>query len=779
MNPQESNELESLKTEAKKRLPDRETDLSLKGLDGPVQIIWDIHGVPHAKVTSTSDMWFAQGYLHALDRLWGMERTRRFYHGTLAEVVGEGGVGPDRLYRRVGLMRAARNEWPHVEKEGRSVVEAYVAGVNSYLDLGNPLPIEFDLLDYTPDHWTPEDVTGRWKLICYSQAINGQIKLGRLRMLQSLGPELFAKLFPYYPSDAPTIVPQGQPAGERPMEDILKLFESAHQISGLSEFNGSNNWAVDGTLTQSDAPLIAGDPHLAITIPSFWYAQHIEGPEFAFAGASMPGVPGVSYYGHNGHTAWSMTTAGADAQDLFLENLRDGNPPQYLFKGKWQEATVHEEKIEVKGRSDPIIEQVVETHHGPIVSGDIKSGVPHVALKWSGSEIQQTFSSFVALHSAKNLQSAIDAHQKWTSHTNKIIADDTGNIGYRLTGQLPIRNGGPAHFPVPGWTGEHEWTDTVPFDEMPEVINPAEHFLNTSNNLIAPFNYPHYVNAIGNPDRARRVAQMLSEKTSFSLDDFMDIQMDHLNGPGLRMAHRAKTVKPATSDGIITRDLLIDWDGQHDASSGGGAAYEVLLSEIFKGTLGRIAEWMPEPKPANETIQTYMNAVLGMILSDDTTLLNHEAFPFSDWNSLLEEALDNAGTFLVKELGKDPQKWQWGDLHAIQFRHGVGRTEPAGTLLNRGPFRTGGSGETVNNTRHGGAPHFRAGSTVTYRQIIDLGDVNKSVFIVPPGQSGHVASPHYSDMLDDYFNGTYRPLFWNWDDIAEASEAQQTLSPSE
>ncbi|MCH7706364.1 MAG: penicillin acylase family protein [Chloroflexi bacterium] len=325
--------LDYLREEARRRLPSLDGKLTVKGLDGPVRVVWDRHGVPHARVSSTHDMWFAQGFIHAQDRLWGMERTRRFFHGTLSEVVGEGGLGPDRLYRRVGLMRAARREWPHLEEEGRLVVEAYTAGVNAYLDLGYPLPIEFEILDYSPARWEPTDVTGRWKLIVYSQSMNGQVKLSRLQLLRALGPELFAKLFPYFPADAPTIVPSAQPAGERPMAELMRLFEEAHAQAGLYESNGSNNWAVDGTLTASGAPLLAGDPHLAITVPSFWHVQHIEGPDFGFVGASMPGVPGVTYYGHNGHTAWSVTTAGADAQDLFLEQIQEGSPwlkPEYI-----------------------------------------------------------------------------------------------------------------------------------------------------------------------------------------------------------------------------------------------------------------------------------------------------------------------------------------------------------------------------------------------------------------------------------------------------------------
>ena len=722
-------------------------------------------------------MWFAQGFIHAQDRLWGMERTRRFFHGTLAEVVGEGGLGPDRLYRRVGLMRAARREWPHLEEEGRLVVEAYAAGVNAYLDLEYPLPIEFEILDYSPARWEPTDVTGRWKLIVYSQSMNGQIKLSRLQLLQALGPDLFAKLFPYFPADAPTIVPSAQPAGERPMAELLRLFEDAHAQAGLHESNGSNNWAADGTLTASGAPLLASDPHLAITVPSFWHVQHIEGPDFSFVGASMPGVPGVTYYGHNGHTAWSVTTAGADAQDLFLEQIREGDPPTYLYQDEWVEAKVHLEEIRVKGRTEPVVERIIETRHGPVVSGGPGGKGPAVALRWSGDETQQTFSSFIAMHASRTMDELMEAHRKWTSHTNRVLADTAGSIGYLLSGQLPVRKGGPAHFPVPGWTGQHEWVDEVPFDEMPRVVNPPNHFVNTSNNLIVSYDFPHYVAPAGNPYRAQRVAQMLTESSGITIDDFARMQGDNFNIPGERMARRVRSVEPSTDLGKKARDILAAWDGSHGRDVGGGAVYEVLRWKLYDLTLGRLRDGMPDPKPNHDSLRVHMVAVQALIEADDKALLAHEALPYDTWDQLLAEALDAAADHLSETLGSDPSRWTWGGLHAVIFRHGIGREEPAASLLNMEPVPSGGSGDTVNNTAHGGGPPFNASSIVSFRQIIDLGDVNNSVFIVPPGQSGHVASPHYADLLEDFLALRYRPLLWDWNRIEAEAESEQTLEP--
>ena len=776
--------LDDLLKEAPKRLPPKEGKLTVRGLDGAIKIYTDKHGVPHIKVTSDHDAWFAQGFVHAQERLWGMERTRRFFHGTLAQIVGEGGVGPDVLYRRVGIMRSARREWPYLEKKGKLVIEAYVEGVNAYIEQGFPLPIEFEILNYTPAPWHPTDVTGRWKLISYAQSLNGQVKLGRLRLLKALGVNLFSKIFPYYPEDAPVMVPSAQEAGQRPMDDLLDLFAEAHSQASIGEQNGSNSWVVDGTLTKSGRPLIAGDTHQAIAVPSFWHMQHVEGPNFAFMGASMPGVPGVSYHGHNGHVAWGMTTAGADTQDLFIEQIRDGAPPKYLFKGEWYDAQLNIEEIHVKGRSEPLVEKVLETHHGPVVSGWPNKDADTVTLQWMGYGIQQTFSSFADMHSAKTVSQFIESHRQWTSHTNKIMTDSDGNIAYMLTGQLPTRAGGPAHLPVPGWTGKHEWGQEVPFEEMPITINPSNHFCNNSNNLIVGYEFPHYISVEGPPYRAQRVIQMLKELGPFDQDVFGKMQIDRFNIPGSRMASRVSYVSPKTDLGQAAKQILSSWDGHHESGSVGGTIYEVLKSNLYDHTLGHIEKSQSEDKNGKIPIKNlivngahFMYALEAMIINNEKTILSLEEFPYDNWDEPLADALDSTAEQLSSMLGNDTSTWTWGRLHSINFRHGIGREEPSASLLNVGDFPAGGSGDTVNVAGYSGGPGFSARTIPTYRQIIDVGNFDNSLFIIPPGQSGHVSSHHYNDLVEDYLNARYRPMLWKWESIQKETETEQVLEP--
>jgi len=312
---------------------------------------------------------------------------------------------------------------------------------------------------------------------------------------------------------------------------------------------------------------------------------------------------------------------------------------------------------------------------------------------------------------------------------------------------------------------------------MPRVINPPNHFLNSSNNLIVSYDYAHYVAPAGNPTRAQRVMQMLTDQPRFTVADFAQMQADSFCTPGARMAQRVRSVQPRTELGCQARDLLVSWDGNHRPESSAGAVYETMLWKLFEATLGRIRDWMPDPKLSDEALRPFMGAVLGMIETNDRELLAHESFPFESWDVPLAEALDSAADHLQQVLGGDPAKWTWGALHYANFRHGIGREEPAASLLNVGRFPVGGSGETVNNTAHGGGPAFRAINIATYRQIIDLADVNNSLFIIPPGNSGHVASPHYADHLEDYLAVRYRPLLWEWSRIEAEAESEQTLTP--
>ncbi len=765
-------EIEELRAKARSCLPQIDGQLRVPGLKDKVSVVRDIHGVPHIRASSLHDLWFAQGFVHAQDRLWQMEVYRRRVTGTLAEFIGEDGLPNDRLRRRVGLARAAQREWAQADEASRAVIEPYIAGVNGYLALGGPLSIEFELLGYRPHAWTAVDVITLSKATGYFQSVPFTIKLANLALLRGLGPEDFVRLFPWYPAEAPVIVPPGQDAGSHRWE-LRPLLEMMQEMADM--WGGSNNWAVDGTMTTTGRPLLAADGHVPPVVPGETYCCHLVCPEFSAIGtSSLFSIPGVTR-GHNGYVAWCGTSSRVDAQDLFIEQMDWGDPPRYRFRDEWLPVQVHREEIRVKGQEVPVVEMVYETHHGPIVSGGPGEPGPALALSHVQREPTQHFSAVVPRHAARTVTQMIEAHRNYSINTNRVFADTSGNIGYLLSGRLPKRRGGPAHFPVPGWTGEHEWEGWIPFEEMPQSVNPPSHFVNTSNNLIVRHDYPHYISAGPfAPYRAQRIASLLRSQAPHTIANFAAIQGDVYTIRGLHLAQRIARVEPAGQRGRRARDLLRAWDGHVRIESAAAAVCEVMLGWLSDAILRQILDSLPEPKPAESDIRILLlGRIVEAIVRDEAFLLKR--LPYTSWDELLALALDAAAAYLDEKCGSE--EWAWGKLHFLEFRHALRRTEQERALFTVGPVPVSGDGSTPCNTGSAGSLDFRAAYAPTDRQIIDFDDVRRSVFIVAPGQSGHVASPHYADLVDDFLNMRYRPLLWDSADIEANAEGRLTLTP--
>lgn len=772
MNLDVAREVEELRARARACLPQIDGELRVPGLKKPVSVVRDVHGVPHIRASCLHDLWFAQGFVHAQDRLWQMEAGRRGRAGTLAEIIGEDALDSDRLRRRVGFIRAAEREWAQANEASRAAIEPYVTGVNAYLALGGPLSIEFELLGYRPQAWTAVDVITLSKVASYNQSIPFARKLANLALLRALGPEAFVRLFPWYPPEAPVIVPPGEKAGSLRW-DLRPLLEMGQQMADL--WGGSNNWAVNGTMTTTGRPLLAADSHVPPDVPLEVYLCHLICPEFSAIGSWPPGIPGVAGSGHNGYVAWCGTTPRVDAQDLFIEQLDGGDPPRYRFRDEWLPVQVHREEIRVKGREEPVVEIVYETHHGPIVSGGPGEPGSALALSWVQAAPTQAFSAIVPRHSARTVMQMIEAHRQVSHNGNRVFADTSGNIGYLLSGRLPKRRGGPAHFPVPGWTGEHEWEGWIPFEEMPQSVNPPSHFVNTSNNLIVRPDHPHYVSAGPfAPYRAQRIASLLRSQAPHSVESFAAIQGDVYTIPGHLVARRVARVEPAEQRGRYARDLLSAWDGHVRMESAAAAVCEVMLGWLSDATLGQIRNSLPEPKPAESHIRILLLARIVEAIERDEALLL-ERLPYKSWDVLLALALDAAAAHLDEKCGSD--EWAWGRLHLLEFRHTLRRTERERALYTVGPFPVSGDGSTPCMTASAGSLDFRAELVPVTRKIIDLDDVRRSVFIVAPGQSGHIASPHYADLVDDFLNLRYRPLLWDAADIEANAEGRLILTP--
>jgi len=800
-------------------LPKTSGTLRAEGLKEQVEVIRDRWGVPHITARNVEDLFFAQGYVHAQDRLWQMELQRRFPSGRLAEVFGEVALEADRFMRTIGLRRAAEAEFAGVDDEERRVLEAYARGVNGFIETHRSrLPVEFTLLRFRPEPWTPTDSVACMKVMAWDLSANWKSELLRARLVAKLGPERAATLeLPVHP-DTPAIVhgpetrgaspavasaqsrqPEALQAAYRQCAEHLgaallassSLPSSPSPVSGL-ESGGSNNWVVDGSRSAGGAPLLANDVHLSLSIPSVWYECHLMGGgnnEYSVAGVSFPGIPSV-VIGHNEHVAWGMTTAWQDVQDLYIERFNPENPRQYEFQGQWQEAQVVREEIGVKGQREPVVEEVLLTRHGPVISKLVGEEQP-LALRWTALEPGHMLRCTLNYNRARNWEEFTAALRDWSCPPhNFVYADVEGNIGFYQPGWVPQRARGFGLVPVPGWSGEYEWLGYLPFEELPHAYNPPEGWLATANNKVMDERYPHFIGADWEHSlRAQRIVELLHSREKHTVADFLAMQLDDLNPVARQVQPVLAAVEP---EGELSRravEIIREWDCRMAADSVAASIYETwlhcFLHRVFDEPLGDLADAVVGCSivPLSEMGPLGKRAAL-LLLS----LLTDE--PLSTWlvaaapqaadprRELLRQALDEALKLLRQELGEDMEGWLWGRLHQAAFNHPLGSVKPLNRLFSRGPFPLGGNQDTL--LRAVFAPRFPF-SPVTVcdslRLVCDPADWRRSVIVTSSGQSGHPASRHYADQIPLWLEGRSRPMLWERADIEQEAEARLLLVP--
>lgn len=759
-------------------LPQIEGKLHVTGLDGPVTIVRDRWGCPHIDTRSEHDLWFAQGFCHAQDRLWQLERTRRFARGTLSEILGKPLIPVDKYYRRLGIRRVADRDWPRLNREARDILQAFSDGVNAAIASMSELPPEFKVLDLEPEPWAPTDSIALWKVIFLTQSGDYNSKVLRAAIVRELGTQALTILGSEYPEEAPVVYPPGSKS-EGLGKELGKLIALVNQLAPFSSPDGgSNNWAVDGHLSASGKPLLAGDPHAVIQISPVWYKNHLKTPDWEMTGVSTPGVPGIFLYGHNGHVGWSVTNAIADIADLFIERF-DDSYRKYLHKDQWHQAEVWHEEIRVKGRTEPVVEDIPVTIHGPLVSGGpLSPGVP-LAWQWTAHEVVRTFECITAMAKARNVDEFRESQHNWSGPPmNRITADDSGNIAYQLIGDIPIRaHGGANAVPAPGWTGEYDWVGYIPFAELLWAKNPERHFVFSANNRVVPIGYKYHINLAVSPYRAWRIEELLQSKERFDIQDFMAIQGDRYSLPAATMVRMLAKLKP-TAETKQSLEMLRSWDCILLPDSPAAALYEVFLHKLLR-RLFAFAQNLPGAAASLGRWQLgYLPKLLRQIERDDRSPLElNETTRGTTWQQVMLDSLKEAQDFLSQTQGPDTPQWAWSKLHKQTFVHNLGRTPPHDRIFNIPPVGLGGDATTVFNSGALYRGDFTATLGVSFRMIVDFADVNRAVCVLPPGQSGHPGSPHYSDGIQPWLNLEYHPMLWDWDQIRANQEGTLQLVP--
>jgi penicillin amidase len=789
-------------------LPEISGTVRVKGLRDKMEVIRDRWGIPHIYAENEEDLFFAQGYVHAQDRLWQMEFHRRLASGTLAEIVGGMALEVDRFARIIGFRRAAQADLALLDEQTRRYLEAYSQGVNTFIEIHRSrLPLEFTLLRHKPAPWSLLDITAFGKFMGWALSCNWESELLRAGLIENLGPERAAELEPSYPEDNPTIIQSSKfkaqssniSTGISYQDVTAKFLEeyrmATHFLSLGGAGAGSNNWVINGARSITGKPLLANDPHLPPLMPSFWYENHLVGGGLSVTGASMPGVPGV-VLGHNDRIAWGTTNAYPDVQDLYIEHLRTtpSGYPEVEFQGEWERAQVVREEVKVRGRRKPLVEEVVITRHGPIISGLVGEGTPPLALRWVGHEPSQMLQS-LNFNQARNWEEFVAGLRSWSVPAQNMVYADGyryhGNIGYYMAGQVPIRARGLGLIPVPGWTGEYEWTGYIPFEELPQVHNPPIDYIASANNKIVGDDYPYFLTLEPMPGyRARRIVDLIEAKEKLSIEDFQAMQLDLYSIPAEELVPHILALQPDDEWCRQAVEHIRSWDRCLTADSVAAAIYEVfefqLLKLTFADKLGELADTYfgagrLELLPITNFLGRSAVALRCFLQEGDSAWFADGATgqPRTREKILLL-ALEETVSTLRGELGDDMERWQWGRLHQTTFTHLFGRIKPLHLLFNRGPFPTGGDSETVwQASGTPGFPFSPVAITPTYRQIIDLGDWERSVAVNSTGQSGQLGSRHYADMIELWRTGRYHPMLWERASIEREAEGTLILLPQE
>ena len=817
---------------SRRAYPQTRGAVELEGLSAPVEVYRDTYGVPHIYARTSGDLFFAQGYVHAQDRFWQMEFWRRIGSGRLSEYFGDATLSTDIYLRTVGFARIAEQEYADLDPDSKLILDSYAAGVNAYILHRPPaqLGLEFALLELqgvelTIEPWTPINTLTWAKVMSQDLGGNMEDELERLDLIRAVGIEMTDALIPPYRSDFPVIVPDEE-------LDKLELPEQAHNPSDLSYLAsvptdlvggfdpsqslalgsgsgiGSNNWVISGDLTTTGTPLLANDPHLGIQMPSIWYevGLHCVDDEgnvgrtaecpYELRGYSFAGAPGV-IIGHNDRIAWGMTNVGPDVQDLYVERINPENPNQYEVNGEWVDMAITREEIGVQGQSEPYILLVRSTRHGPIItdyswpeysgfnvgSEDPPDGftLTALSLRWTALQPNSTFRAIWMLNRAEDFTDFREALSYFDSPSqNLIYADVDGNIGYQTPGLIPIRANGDGTLPAPGWTDDYEWVGFIPYDELPRAYNPDQGYIATANQPVTSDRYPYLIaTEFDHGYRAQRINELLNMDTDgVSIEDIQAIQGDVLNLSALEITPYLENLSlddPALS---AARDRLTGWNGQMDMESPEAALYGFFWISLVRETFN---DQLPEPVWPDGGDRTQA-AIYRLLQEPDNPWWDDIRTPDKRENrdDILRRAMETGYAMGVERLGDDLDRWQWGEVHTALFANqtfgqsGISLIEG---IFNRGPVAVSGGSGQVNNTAWDISEPFNVVSVPSMRQIIDMGDLSRSLMMHTTGQSGHPGHQHYDDFIDPWRLIQYHPTLWLRTEVEANAREHLTLVP--
>jgi penicillin amidase len=726
-------------------LPQISGTIVLEGLSAPVRVVRDRWGVPHIAAGNQDDLFFAQGFVQAQDRLFQMDLWRRSVQGRLSEVLGANFVERDSMTRRVQFRGDIEAEWASYASDTRAIAEAFTRGINAWVGRARVrLPEEFVLAGWVPELWRAEDLLNRTDAFVASG--NALDEVLRARLIAALGADRARTLFPT-DGAIPASVPRGLDlaAINGVVSDALRRVGTPPFFMGFAAPVGSNAWAV--ARSDRGAPLLATDPHRRLENPPPRYLVHLEAPGWRVAGATSPWLPGV-IIGHNDRVAWGMTASNIDTQDIYVAKMNPANPHQVLEGGRWVELAAVREGIAVKGRAEPVPLEFEYTTHGPVIAIDRDRQLAYL-LRWSGAEPGAAPElAALAINRARSSSELRDALARWKMPPAEFVyADVDGVIGRQVAALTPIRGAWGGAVPVPADSGRYEWRGWVGLDRLPRLSDPTAGFVASAN---------------GNEARFGRISDVLADPAARGIEGFQRLQQDVLAWNAERLVPLLKGVVPDRADLEDARQRLLRWDRRMTADSQEATAYVAWEGELAR----RLAALRLPADLADEYLRRTTAALVPALVVPSRAWFDGEVEKSRD--RLLLDALAAA---IDNPRGKgSTELLAWGRVHTVTFAHPLGISDRPARRFNVGPFAAGGYSETVRSISSPGngrsiGPSFRA--------IFDLGDWDRSLAMNAPGQSESPGSPHFGDLAAGWAAGQYFPLAFS--DRAVQANAQSTL----
>jgi penicillin amidase len=711
------------------------------------------------------DLFFSQGFLHAQERLWQMELTRRFLSGRTAEIFGDlplpwqdlsvqfrhrTSVDLDYFMRLLGIRAAAQASLSLIAGDLRAYLDSYSAGINCYIDrCGGRLPWEFRLLRHHPEPWRPEDTLtiGKGLALLLSTALYSRLNFFAVANRLKSEPAKLRALFPGNLPDQPAIARAVWDQTQSIWRFVNGTLAAAdwHPAAG-----GSNCWAVASDRSQTGAPVLCNDPHLRMSLPSLWYLMHLKADQASSAayeawGATIPGCPLIQI-GRNRAIAWGITAAVCDDVEIYRERVHRIDPERYLCGEEWRPFETEQESIGVR-RSRPVQRLVRRTRHGPVISDFAQAQNPGevLSVRWTAHEPSEEFRSLYGVNCASNWTEFLESLRQHGAPTlNFIYADRAGNIGYTLTGKIPRRAQVPTLQPLAGWDQKNDWRGYIAFEDLPRLFNPPEGWVGSANNKIADAEYPNYLSHFFEPPhRYRRIVELLQSRKRHSADDLARMQMDdlslHARELVAALAPELEQVAAAHPEVAEIVSALLGWDGRCAVDSMAAAIFHVFHHRLLHNLLA--------PELGEEWVPAYLEILNQCIAPTDKILGDPESpwFTQRSRQELVALSVREAREELRETFGNNAQRWHWGKFHKLSLHHSLSRVPILRSLLSIGPLPAPGDGMTLNLGFYRHSTPYSQTVGASMRFVADMSDPEAAEFILASGQSGHPSSPHYAD----------------------------------